>query len=989
MTTGRAWALMCAGEFSLCLGIGAACLLFSPHLSAQAADSSEQLTTDPASDVAQESRPAVAPLPVIEEVYITGSLLPRGNYTSNAPITTVDSEQFEITSTVNLESLLNTMPQILAGSDRTSTFGFGWATADLRGLGENRTLTLLDGKRIVPSFADGGTVDLNLIPPGIIERVEVLTGGASTTYGSDAMAGVINLITKSDFEGLELAGAGESTEYGDAGIYNVAGTWGKYFGGDRGHVMVHVDLSRRQSLDYSDREFAKNFNTDTYDGEGRPIGFENFRFQTSTSGNLVFFGFGQDYRFTETGNLLPFNRAEHGSNPAEALMLQLPQEREVVFGKTYWQGDNFELRGQIHLANSLLERSQGPVTFSWSDFRGPVGITLEGNPFLSPAAIQVLGSNPVVRNFGLDFDGNGIPNIANVFLGRTLTELGPTKWDQDYSLQQFEFGLTYELSDMWSFDAFANFGEIELDWLADPVLDAARLRQSLVVNTFDRSGQTCLNPANGCVPLNVYGSDNMAPEAIEFIRTQLDSQNSSTILTVNAVITGNTSDFFEMPGGAGPLGVALGIEYLERSQDWSIDERVENNELLYVGFFPTAIDRELSRKSGFLELVVPLLQDLPFVSFMELELAARYTDHETIGGTTSWKAALSWYPLEDLQFRTSLNQAVRAPSINDLYLNFGNQDVLAPPSFFDPCAGVIFDGSAALEARCIATGVPAEAVGSQEIRVSPQGIVGYYGGNADIREETGNTLSVGLVWTPYSIEGLSASIDYFSIEIEDYIGRLPGNAREQVQECYFPNDPATELSGFCSSVERNDGGAITRVNAGLKNIATHSIKGFDLSISKTSDFLGGVLDATYVASFINSKEFSVTGTNLAEDCAGKFNVTLGGNACSRPVTDLKHRATLGWARSQYSMQLTWTHLSSVDDGDEEQLYFVEHIPAYDSVDLAMAYDFYSGFKLVGGIRNLFDTAPTILGDNSFEANTYPNLYDVFGRTFYLRASHQF
>lgn len=987
------WLLRGAIRLSICFGMTAAGMALSPHLLAQAAESAEQLITEPVSEAAQGSPPAVALLPVIEEVFVTGSLLPRGNYVSNAPITTVDSEQFEITSTVNLESLLNTMPQILAGSDRTSTFGFGWATADLRGLGENRTLTLLDGKRIVPSFADGGTVDLNLIPPGIIERVEILTGGASTTYGSDAMAGVINLITKSNVDGFEINAATESTGRGDAQIHNVAGTWGTYFGSDRGHVMVHVDLSKRRSLGYQDRDFSKSLNVDAYDASGNPTGFAPDLWPVNTSGVIGSFGNGPDYQFSSQGDLLLFSAAEQGYNQAQDVMLQLPQERGVIFGKTYWQGDGFEVRAQVHLANSKLERRQPPAAFGWFTLNGPAQITFEANPFLSNSAKSTMLTNPVFQfaNAGgnFDFNGNGVPDIANVFIGRVVDELGSTSWDQEYALSQFEIGVSFDLGDMWSVDSYINYGEIELDWLVDPAIDISRLRQSLLLNPFDPAGQTCMNSSNGCVPLNIYGPNNISQAAQDFVRTNIDMNNSSKLLTFNSVLTGNTADFFEMPGGAGPLGVALGVEYLYREQTFTLDERVAADELAYFGFLPGPVDRELERKSVFAELIVPLLQDLPWASFVEMELAARYTDHDTVGGTTSWKAALSWFPIEDVQLRFSFNQAVRAPSINDLYLDFGDQDTLTPPTFFDPCSAVVFNGSAGLQARCLATGVPADQIGSAALNVSAAGIQGYYGGNETVTEETGNTFSAGLVWTPYSIEGLSASIDYFDIEIEDYMARLPGNARQQVANCYFPGESSVLVNGFCSSVERDGAGVMTRVNAGLKNIATHSISGFDLSINKSSDFFGGVVDATYVASFILDKDYVVDGTNLSASCAGKFNVALGGDACRRPVTDLKHRATLYWSRDVYSLQLTWRHLSSVEDGDPDIEHLVESIGSYNSLELGATYEMLNGITYVGGVRNLLDEKPPVLGSNRSEANTYPNLYDVFGRTIYLRASYQF
>ena len=232
------------------------------------------------------------------------------------------------------------------------------------------------------------------------------------------------------------------------------------------------------------------------------------------------------------------------------------------------------------------------------------------------------------------------------------------------------------------------------------------------------------------------------------------------------------------------------------------------------------------------------------------------------------------------------------------------------------------------------------------------------------------------------------SLDYFDIKIEDYIGRLPGSARRQMFECYFPADGSSDPSGYCAAPERDASGVLTRVNAGLTNVATHSINGFDLAVNKSSELWGGVLDASYVASYIREKRYSVDGTDLAVDCAGKFNVRLGGNACSRPVTNLKHRATLFWSRYAYSLQLTWRHLSSVDDGNDDLTYFYEKISSYNTIDFGGVYEFENGLTLIGGVRNLLDKSPPLLGDNSFEANTYPNLYDVFGRTVYARATYR-
>ena len=341
--------------------------MFFTSLSAHAQDPSAMDASSPMSQDLVLSDPTISDDPLMEEVYITGSLLPKGNYESNAPITTINAEQFEVSNAINIEQLLNTLPQILTGEDRTSTFGLGWATADLRGLGTNRTLTLLDGSRLVPTFADGGTVDLNLVPPGIIERVEILTGGASTTYGSDAMAGVVNIITKEGFTGLELTTAGEMTqEFEDAETSNLGITFGTNFSGDRGHVMIHADVTDRSEVRFTDRGFSRYWNDTLRDENGVPIGHADWR--NIASSNAAIFGpfSGPLLNFTNDGQqAVPYDQEAYGYVTTKNFDLQVPQKRVVVFSKATWDGDSYSVYGQVHAADVSSTRPMPPVRVFW------------------------------------------------------------------------------------------------------------------------------------------------------------------------------------------------------------------------------------------------------------------------------------------------------------------------------------------------------------------------------------------------------------------------------------------------------------------------------------------------------------------------------------------------------------------------------------------------------------------------------------------------
>ena len=937
----------------------------------------------------------------IEEVYVTGSLLPKGNFESNAPITTITSDQFEISNAINIEQLLNTMPQILTGADRTSTFGLGWATADLRGLGTNRTLTLMDGNRLVPTFADGGTVDLNIIPPGLVERVEILTGGASTTYGSDAMAGVINIITKENFLGFELNAAGEmTTEYDDAEIGNISATYGVEFGGGRGHFMVHGDFTDRAEVRYPDRDFAAFWNRDVYDENGQPTGFVN-HYNVASINSVIGDPFINWYgHFNGDGQLQPYDLETYGFVTPNHFDLQVPQEREIIFSKVRWSADSFEVFGQVHMANVSSTRPMPPPPV-FNIFFMPI----QGNPFLSPQDQQVIGTMPGAQFLGQDFDGDGIANIGPVGIGRWFLDLGETEWEVENEMLQLNLGFTADINDSWGIEGRFSHGSVDYDAKIGPGVVMANLEQAILVNPFDPSGSSCFDPSNGCVPYNPFGYGRNSQEALDFISTDVYRKNKSELSVASLVLSGNTGDFFSMPGDVGPVGVALGVEYLERTSSYDTDERVANGEVrLYSWGDNAPLDEvTIDRTSVYFELLVPLLEGLPGVSFMELELAGRFTEHSTIGSTRSYKAALSWFVTDDVQIRASLNESMRAPSIEEMYGDFG-EDNLDIQWDADPCSAdailyneIGYGGGGypvGTPEQCLAQGVPESALYSEalNIRNNPP-IPVYSGGSTDLDAETANTFTIGVVWTPYAFDGFSASVDYFSIEVEGYIDQLNGNPLYGCVGIEDQNFTSIEDEGlvaaYCSGIERNADGVLSSINAGLQNLAIHKVEGVDISISHQMSLGGGTLDLNYVASYMEEKSYGVAGTSKFVDCVGKANVPLGGQACSRPVMQLKSRATAAWTKDWFSTQLTWRHLSDIEDGDDTTAYYRETIGNYDYFELSVSAEFADQFQVMFGAKNLFDKDPPQWGWNSWEANTFPNVYDVFGRTIYARLKYAY
>ena len=977
--------------------------MFFASLSAHAQEPSALDASPPMSQDLVLSDPTISDDPLMEEVYITGSLLPKGNYESNAPITTINAEQFEVSNAINIEQLLNTLPQILTGEDRTSTFGLGWATADLRGLGTNRTLTLLDGSRLVPTFADGGTVDLNLVPPGIIERVEILTGGASTTYGSDAMAGVVNIITKEGFTGLEFTTAGEMTqEFEDAETANLGITFGSDFSGGRGHFMIHADITDRSEVRFIDREFSRYWNDTLRDENGVPIGHTDWR--NNFSSNAAIWGplSGPLFNFTNDGGLVPYDKEEYGYVTTKNFDLQVPQNRSVIFSKVSWEGDNFAVYGQLHAADVSSTRPMPPVPFA-----GIYPMTLQGNPFLSAEAQMAFFNTPEVMflgaSMGVDFEGDGIPNVMPFFIGKWMEGLGETRWQVQNDMLQVNLGFEWDLNDSWGLSGKVNQGEITYDSEIGPGVVTERMAQALLPSPFDPSGQTCMDPSNGCVPYNIFGFDQASQAAKDFVSTDIFRKNESELTVANLVLSGNTTDFFNMP--AGPVGLAVGVEYLERTSSYDTDRRVADGEIsLYSWNDAAPLDEvTIDRTSVFFEAAVPLLEGLPGVSFLELELAGRYTEHSTIGDTRAYKVAASWFPIDDVQVRAGFSESVRAPSIEEMFGDFG-QEQLNPFFDADPCsAAPIFYNQMGVGGGgwlvgtpedCIASGVPESALYSPALDISNSpGIPVYLGGSPDLDEESAETFTLGVVWTPYDFDGFSASLDFFSIEVTDYIDSLPGGSNA-LYFCYDTEGDGPQFQefrpAFCSGLNRDESGALVSINAGLRNLALHRVAGVDFSVSQRLDIGGGIVDLNYVGSYIDEKVFAVSGTSAEINCVGQFNLPIGGEACSRPVTRLKHRATASWLKGGFSAQLTWRHLSAASDGRTDIDYFVENVDSFDYFELSANYTLENGVNATFGIRNLFDEAPPELDMwNSWEANTFPNIYDVYGRSVFARLKYKF
>jgi outer membrane receptor protein involved in Fe transport len=921
----------------------------------------------------------------LEEVVVTGSRIRRADYVANAPVATLGADQIELTATVNTEQLLNTMPQMVPGFDRTSNNpGNGTATVDLRGLGSNRTLVLINGTRAVPT-TQGGSVDINNIPTALIERVEVLTGGASAVYGSDAVAGVVNFVLKDDFEGVAFNVMTEQTEEGDAELTSIDLTIGGNIADGRGNVVINAQYTDREDLFQGDRGFANFAQFDDTDANGNPILINGG--SSGVPGTSIFAAglgtFSPDSSgiiFDQDGAARPFVTGGDNNdfyNYAPVNYIQLPQTRFQANALGHFDvTDKMQVYGRMMFTQSKVPQQLAPTPI----FQSGAEFTLDGNPFL-PAATQQILSDALGN--GVDTDGDGIDDTATAFLRRRLVEVGPRVSDDKYTNFQLLAGVRGDIGETgWTYDVYVSEGEVSGSNTQSGNVNRDRFLQALLLDLdADPTGGTCVDPSsNGstvaCAPMNIFGEGNISEDAAAFLRTAVAAEGEFEQRIWAASFSG---DLFNLPAGA--VGAAFGFERIELRSDFRPSQDLAAGTIAGFNGSP-ASGGAFDSDAFFGELLVPVVRGLPMAEAIDLELAYRTTDYSTVGSVDNYKIAGSWTIVPQVRVRGGFNTAIRAASIGELF----SPQSEGFPGASDPCAGESAPVDAATAAICTATGVPAGSVGSVAIDPAAGQIRGLFGGNPNLSEEEADTLTLGVVIEPdWFVEDLTVSLDYFDIKIDGAIAEFGGGVNNILNVCYDANNPAGGVgSPFCNAVNRRSDGTIDFVQATSQNIAEITLKGFDLQGSYSRDLFGGDLQVNYVGTYTTESTTLPFAGGDPIECEGQF-----GLDCGEPLPEYKHRMTFNWSKDKITTQLLWRYVGEVKDDDVDTTYFIETIDGTHYFDGVVSYSVNDNYRVSFGVDNLFDEKPPILGDNQEQANTYPATYDVFGRTYFLRASANF
>lgn len=963
------------------------------------------LLTVPFAARAQEIVPAGAGANA-EEIFITGSRIPRAALTSTSPLVMVENDQIRFSGNINIERLLNELPQASPSATTTSNNpGTGAATVDLRGLGEVRTLVLVNGRRHVPTTLDG-IVDVNLIPSSLLERVEVITGGASAVYGSDAISGVVNFIYKDDYEGIELDASYDFSSRGDAGIVNTSVTMGGNFAQGRGNAVIHAAYSRRESVLADKRSFSAQPLGDSAFcfsfiepsvlepcGSSRiPSGFSDDLGATFTPDGDVNFNvmFGDP---TDPGDPFPF-----GFNYQTGTFLQVPQERfsSAALGH-YDLTPSITAYGEFSFVQSETRLQDAPTPADIENFH----FNYADNPFLTADAKAEFAF--IDDAFGNDIAaGDGVVFLTN--MRRRLTEFGNRQTDAEFNAFRLVTGLKGDIADNWQFDASLNYGRSVNTSVLSNDASASRFKNGLNAG-FDNQGTIrCLSQLDGngnfnasldpsCVPLNIWGENTLTPEMAAFARLGAVSRVRYEQLVLEATVLGRAAS---LP--AGDLTVAAGAQYRDESARGDQDDAIQSGDLL--GFNAQGNTRggyDVTELFG--EAVVPLLAGLPGVERLEANLALRFSDYSTVGSVWTYSGGLSWQPVSDLRLRGQYQRAVRAPNVFEL---FGG-DAQSFQSFRDPCnAGGGL--TPAEEAFCVAWGVPANDIGVFS-QLDNQ-VESLFASSTDLAEEKTDTWTFGAVFAPRALPGLDISVDYYRITLKDAVGFLGGGAQGNINACFDSQDLG---SVFCQNTPRNVFGQLGAITIPSANLAAAKTQGVDFAINYTTEVGGIGIGAAPAVLGI-----SVQGTRLIAlkfqseagagflDCAGIYVCFNNPFAFAGSSPNWKGTTRFSYASGPVQLFLDWRYIHSMKSSDFSdfpdlevgddtgQVVANQKIGAAHYFDLAGTVEIRDGIQLYGGIENIFDKKPPLVGDLfGVSNNTDPSTYDVIGTRLYFGTTLRF
>lgn len=979
-----------------------------------------------------QAAPPAAAIPAAEEdaptgdIVVTGSRLSRPDLEGTSPIAVVSSQDIALkAASSNIENVLNDLPQVTATTSSTSNNpGGGVATVNLRGLGAQRTLVLVDGRRYM-SFDVTQIVDLNTVPAALISRVDVVTGGQSAVYGSDAIAGVVNFVLKRDFSGVEAGSSYTVSERGDAQLWNVYGTLGANFSDGRGNVTLFADYTKRSPTFAGERAFSTNALSDRRNGTppfaaggsgAVPQGRILVGNQTAQVGGVetdVIVNPGLNARLgngcasaAQSSTYQVFNpqggsscyTAADGYNFNPINYLQVPQDRFLISAMGQYEiNEHFTPYIEAQFANNRVntQLAATPIT-NGSPFgdgvAGPISIQV-ASPFLSPTlrnALAAYDANEVTCTGDAPNQvcapaagrGDGYVNAQFGFRG---VQIGPRLQQDERNAFRLVTGMKGEIGGGFNYDGYYMYSRTKNSQRQEGNIAVDRFLAG-VSTAFDANGNlVCRNQSlAGCVPVNIFGANNLSQAALDYI--SVGATNLEEYVTEVASFAVTNSNLFDL--GAGGAGIALGAEWRREAGSVTPDEFLSSGNV--AGFNagqPTSGSYTVREFFG--EARLPLLRDT-FIHRLELNGAARHSHYSNaVGDVFTWAAGAELAPIRDLTFRGQYQQAIRGPSVNELFL--GNTVSFAGNA--DACGTARALSDAQLNAICRAqfnaAGAPIGLIGNAGIQGEDVNPLTFVGGNPNLQEERAKTYTLGGVFTPSFVPRFSITVDYYNIKIEKYIGRVPTNTIGDL--CFVSFNPT-----YCSLIRRNSSGQIDTFSATNSNTGGLKTEGVDVTAGYTMP-LGALLgtdDARLGFSFTGTRLIRYDFTPVVDDpsvikCAGRF-----GAQCGVPTPKWRHtlRTTLGVGDVAASLQ--WRYIGQAFDDNPNILFGSERFRPQHYFDLTGTFNATETFQMNLGVSNLFDRTPPLAAStqnqgNGEQSNTFPTLYDVLGRRYFVSARLRF
>ena len=985
------------------------------------------------------------------EITVTGSLIKNPNLVRATPVIVTTSEEIELKQSNVAEDVLREIPGVVPSVGSAVNNGNAGASyVNLRGIGENRNLVLLDGGRIAPAGLDG-LVDLNNIPLALIDRVEALTGAASTTYGADAVSGVVNFVTKKNFTGVDISGSEQITEKGDGNYYRTDATIGGNFADDKGNAVFSVGYQHSDPVYQGDRGFSIS-NLDSFDGSisgsgttiptritgTRPIdpatGLPSVNPATGNGGSRQVCIAGDPRCSIPGAAVTPYYAFNF--NPYN--IFQTPFKRFNIFGQANYQASehfDFYTRGLFskNTVNTIIAPS--------GVFSSAVVVPLS-NPYL-PATVrnQFCAFNTATAASGLytprftpaECAAAALatsatdPNFRTVSttVRRRTPEVGPRISEYTTTIFDYKAGVRGKVTDHLDYDVYGSYGESTNTELIQNYVLTSRVRAA----AFATNTATCLasplavgaSTTAGCVPVNLFGANGSITPAQAAYLTATSTSNVSTKLgQVHGQISGDFG--ITSPAATDPISFAVGTEYRRYRASQFADTLAQTaGELGGAGSAaPILTDVGYDVTEGFGELIVPLVQDKPGIQSLTASGGVRYSSYKvnTTPGrgynTTTYKGELAYEPGYGLKIRGNYAHAVRAPNLNEL---FAPQLTGLTNLAVDPCAGKAPTTNANLRAVCLAQGAPAASIGNILNGTAGQ-INKTSGGNLSLKPENADTFGAGVVFSPKFFPGFSTSIDYYHIRVVGAI--TTPNPGDVISSCFgSPVNPsaAAAASPLCTGIRRDpvtgglDGDVATTPGLPLirSNLGRITTQGVDVTFNYSHDLNFAKLGLSFLGNFTDYNRFqNAPGVgNLNRNCIGYISVNCGS---LQPRFQWSQRTTLSF--DSFDVSLLWRHIdkfrqepASIDPTDPATVAFkgvdgagatvnYGYIKPYDYFDLSGRVSVVENLSLTLTVANIGNRKPpatgSTIGSTGFNSgNTYPSTYDALGRRYSVSARVKF